>query len=119
MPPPETSGLLRVTISFTQVACTRCGDRRIVTRHCPTCGEAPRPGEFDIKTQRRRRAAQALRQVMLEADKSDPLGQENRPAGSQLAPLLRRLSAVPSTTSTCSAQSTEAETREHMLSKGS
>jgi len=41
MPPPETSGLLRVTISFTQVACTRCGDRRIVTRTAPPAAKLP------------------------------------------------------------------------------
>lgn len=87
---------MRVRISFAQVECTRCGDRRIVTRACPACGEAPRPGEFDVKAQRRRRAADAIRALAQEAGEGDGLCP--RPAGDELTPLLKRLGLVPGRT---------------------
>lgn len=89
----EPSGLLRVTVSFAQVVCSRCGDRRIATHNCPTCGENPKPGEYDVKAQRRRRAAEALRQVAAEPPSS---AFSERPSGDELAPLLGRLRTVPS-----------------------
>jgi hypothetical protein len=60
-PEQGAGGRHRLTISFSIVTCTGCGDRRASTQACATCGRAPGVAEFDVKGQRRRRAAESVR----------------------------------------------------------
>jgi hypothetical protein len=47
----------RIGLSWNQIECRRCHDRRVVGVPCPTCGASPDPREVDPKLQRRQRVA--------------------------------------------------------------
>lgn len=46
----------RISLSFSAIACVRCGVRRQARFPCPDCGKAAAPTETDIKVQTRQRA---------------------------------------------------------------
>jgi hypothetical protein len=47
----------RIRLSWKQIDCRRCHDRRVVGMPCPTCGASPDPREVDPNLQRRQRVA--------------------------------------------------------------
>lgn len=60
---------MRVTLSFQQIECLRCHDRRTRGVPCPTCGLDPDEREVDPKRQQRQKSARAALQLL---DSSDP-----------------------------------------------
>lgn len=76
-----------MSLTFTAARCARCGEKRPATQRCATCGEPARPGEYDVKVQRRRNASAAVR---------DRLDQPAAPlAAPHLGPLLGGLAGMP------------------------
>jgi hypothetical protein len=68
-------------LSYRQIECGRCGEKRVVGISCPTCGEAPDEREVDPDRQARQKAAASAleeldheRQVVPVAPGPEPLG---------------------------------------------
>ena len=53
------SHVLRITLTFSRIECSRCGAERQTRLPCPDCGMRPRPTEVDINLQFRRNAVKA------------------------------------------------------------
>lgn len=82
-------GRIALQVGFSAVKCDRCGDKRVATQPCPSCGKAPKAGEFDSKAQRRKRAATLLR-ARLDAEIETGIDQRG------LSALLGGLAGMPS-----------------------
>ncbi len=85
---PVPAGRLTMSLTFTAARCSRCGEKRPAAQRCATCGEPARPGEYDVKAQRRCNASAAVR---------DRLHQPIEPSAAApgLGPLLGGLAGMP------------------------
>jgi ribosomal protein L37E len=86
---PASGGRLSMSLAFTAARCTRCGEKRPATQRCATCGEPARPGEYDVKAQRRRNASAAVR------DRLDRPAEHSAAPATGLGPLLGGLAGMP------------------------
>lgn len=81
----------RITLRFAATLCRRCGEKRVAADPCPSCGLPPERGEADSRAQRRRRAADTIKQQLLAGPPSAQDRQDLSETLASLSGLPRRL----------------------------
>ncbi len=81
----------RMTLSFSDIECARCGARRQTRFPCPECGKAAAPTEIDFNVQARQRAVQTAAAARSATVDASPLSAAQLLSAAGLASLPKRV----------------------------